>query len=69
MLLLLLVVLRPLISQKDPQLNEKCKGKVQYTNTQVVYTMKEMNEVGAGLQDIIPNKRGVGRGLLALGTE
>ena len=38
-------------------------------NTQVVYTMKEINKVGAGLQDIIPNKRGVGRGLLALGTE
>ena len=32
--------------------------KVKY-NTQVGYTMKEMNEVGAGLQDIIPNKRGV----------
>ena len=31
--LLLLVVLRPLISHKDPQLNEKCKGKVQYTSS------------------------------------
>ena len=28
-------------------------------NTQVVYTMKEMNEVGAGLQDIIPKKEGL----------
>ena len=42
--------------------------KVKY-NIQVVYTMEEMNEVGADLQDNIPNKRGVGRGLLALGTE
>ena len=26
-------------------------------NTQVVYTMKEMNEVGEGLQDIIPKQK------------
>ena len=34
--------------------------KVKY-NTQVVYTMKEMNwkKVGAGLQDIIPKKEGL----------
>ena len=54
--LLLLVVLRPLISLNDH--NSMKNVNLKY-NTQVVYTMKEMNEVGAGLQDIIPKKEGL----------
>ena len=52
------VVVSRFTSISIPQGPTTEKVKVKY-NTQVVYTMKEMNEVGAGLQDIIPKKEGL----------